>query len=201
MWMEEFLEDKHNSTGWVTYAICGLEIGESGTPHMQGFVHCGIPPKDGGLQFWRAHLKMPNINKAHFENAKGTDEQNQKYCSKEGVYMEWGEPTENQSIFKKIMDTAKVSIEEAMEIDPEAGLKYVNQIVTIWNMFNTNGSIMNKTLPELRPWQKRALEKLENQSSRQILFVVDIEGGKGKSVLAKHIMSSKDAWGCQGKFG
>jgi len=53
---------------------------------------------------------------------------------------------------------------------------------------------------ELRPWQQEVVDKLDAQNSRQILFVIDTEGGKGKSELAKWLMIHKNAWACQGNY-
>lgn len=37
--------------------------------------------------------KLLQFNSAHIEKAKGTDEQNKTYCSKEAIFLEHGEPT------------------------------------------------------------------------------------------------------------
>jgi len=71
----------------ATYAIIGEEIGENGTPHLQGYANLG-----------RLHRKTLNIMrkeysvKAHWEQAKGTDVQNKEYCSKENHFWEHGSP-------------------------------------------------------------------------------------------------------------
>lgn len=67
------------------YCIIGFEVGEEGTPHMQGYV-----------QYHEAKSlkKMKKIlPRAHLEIAKGNAEQNRKYCSKEGDYYEIGSYT------------------------------------------------------------------------------------------------------------
>ena len=46
----------------------------------------------------------------------------------------------------------------------------------------------------LRMWQQEILENLLAQNARQILFCVDLEGGIGKSMLAKYLMNNYDAW-------
>jgi len=52
----------------------------------------------------------------------------------------------------------------------------------------------------LSEWQTNVVDRLLRQDDRKILFVVDVEGGKGKSFLARHLMSrfGKRAWACQG---
>ncbi|ARO77516.1 rep protein [Circovirus pichong] len=58
------------------YAIVGRERGEQGTPHLQGFIHM---KKKGRLS---ALKKL--LSRAHWEKARGSDEDNEEYCSKEG---------------------------------------------------------------------------------------------------------------------
>nr|UVZ21334.2 replication-associated protein [Pigeon circovirus] len=58
------------------YAIVGKEVGEQGTPHLQGFVHL--------KQKKRLTQLKQLFKRAHWEKARGSDEDNEKYCSKEG---------------------------------------------------------------------------------------------------------------------
>ena len=55
--------------------ICEKEIGESGTPHLQGFV------------MWKNSRNLSTLakinKKIHWERAKGSVLQNKKYCSKD----------------------------------------------------------------------------------------------------------------------
>ena len=55
--------------------ILGKEVGESGTPHLQGFISLKTKCRPMSLGLPKA---------IHWEKAKGTDEQNLKYCSKDG---------------------------------------------------------------------------------------------------------------------
>lgn len=58
------------------YLICGKEVGESGTPHLQGYVYFA-----NARGFDALKLKIP---RAHILAAKGTGSQNRTYCSKGG---------------------------------------------------------------------------------------------------------------------
>lgn len=65
------------------YIICGKEVGEQGTPHLQGYVEF-----DGAKR-----LKGVNaLLKAHWERAKGDSDDNEKYCGKDGVWYTKGTP-------------------------------------------------------------------------------------------------------------
>ena len=68
------------------YAIVGNEVGESGTPHLQGFAHLREKKRFTALK-----KILPS---AHWERARGNDEQNQAYCSKQNIMIQVGQPQE-----------------------------------------------------------------------------------------------------------
>lgn len=64
------------------YGIIGLEIGKEGTQHLQGYIY-----KSNRYSFNTVKELIP---RAHIESAKGSPQQNIKYCSKDGQFTEWG---------------------------------------------------------------------------------------------------------------
>ena len=73
------------------YFVFGQEVGEQGTPHLQGFV------------WFKNQLVFPTVKKiflgtgAHIEQAKGTAYQATVYCKKDGKFEEWGVPPTSPS--------------------------------------------------------------------------------------------------------
>lgn len=68
----------------VKYHVFGKEVGESGTPHLQGYI---VFSKQ--LTF----NQVRNIvgNRAHVERTKGTPQEASNYCKKDGSFFEKGE--------------------------------------------------------------------------------------------------------------
>lgn len=71
-----------------SYLVFGREVGDEGTPHLQGYVQLKKPTRLTGLK--KLHPK------AHWEPANGDQAQNLTYCSKQGDYEEHGTPTRTQ---------------------------------------------------------------------------------------------------------
>jgi hypothetical protein len=191
--IQKWFEEDNNG---LKFGICGQEIGESGTPHLQGFLHSKEDRKKCGINFWKNLL--PGGKRAHFEGAKGSDEDNEKYCSKEGVFITCGQAEQHSSEWAKVFETAKTDLEAALAINPEISIKYYNQLKAI-NQDHSAG-VMDAKLDVLRDWQSCVLQKLLGQSDRKVLFVVDEVGGKGKSALAKHLLTNYRSWACQGEL-
>lgn len=188
------IEEITESSQDIIYLCAGLEEGQSGTPHIQGFIHINKNARECGIKFWQQYFGFSQ--KAHFANAKGTDEQNEKYCSKDGPFFSFGTPTEPEDKFRKIYETAKEDLDAAIALDFEFGMRCYNQLKTIHETHQGANFDIDITLND---WQNQVLQKLDIQTDRQVLFVVDKEGGKGKSTLCKWIMANKTAWACQGK--
>ena len=69
------------------FAVVGKEVGDSGTPHLQGFVHFK-------KQILFTAVKKMLGSRGHFEVARGTDEQKDEYCQKGGdIVVRFGDPS------------------------------------------------------------------------------------------------------------
>lgn len=72
----------------AVYVVCGSEVGEQGTPHLQGFVYFST------MKSLKQVSKL--LPRAHLEEAKGSIDANREYCIKEGDFFEIGTPPLNQ---------------------------------------------------------------------------------------------------------
>lgn len=67
----------------VEYLVYGREVGDSGTPHLQGYVVFASRKR-------LAQVKFLVGDSAHLEVAKGSPSSNREYCTKDGDFYEFG---------------------------------------------------------------------------------------------------------------
>lgn len=105
------------------YLIGGFEVGEKGTPHIQGYVEFENPICLNGV-------KKRICPKGHFESRKGSAEQAIKYCKKDGNWFEVGDfeakTPGKRSDLERVAELVKngKSIAEIAEECSEAYIKY-----------------------------------------------------------------------------
>lgn len=120
----------------VKYLIYGLEVGESGTPHIQGLV-CWKDAKDFN------YMKKNFSATAHYETMRGTFKQAADYCKKDGVFFEKGTlPADRGQLVKDVWNDVR---EKAKMGDFEA----IPSDIYIRNMTNIHKiARMHMELPE-----------------------------------------------------
>lgn len=105
----------------VSYLIYGEETGDSGTPHLQGYVRWKHP------KTFMAAKKVLG-DRFHLEVAKGSAAANIKYCSKDGVVTEKGSRPEQgkRNDLIKLKDDIKAgkSVMELFEDNTQGMFKY-----------------------------------------------------------------------------
>lgn len=67
------------------YIVCGTETGESGTPHVQGFVVWKSPRTLSAIK------RMACFRRSHLERMRGSHRQASDYCKKDGDWWEEGD--------------------------------------------------------------------------------------------------------------
>lgn len=130
----------------VSYMIVGKEIGEQGTPHIQGFTSWK------NAKTLKAMIKQMPIRVAKVQVATGTPFQNFKYCSKEKNFIEYGtRPEENKQgkrndlieIKKKIANNEKIkTLLETDDIANFQQLKYAEGLKKYYEKKRTHKPIV-----------------------------------------------------------
>ncbi|APA62654.1 putative replication protein [uncultured virus] len=109
----------------IVYLVYGDEVGESGTPHLQGSGRKELP--------W---VKNAISDRAHLEAAKGTTKQASDYCKKDGNFKEFGtlpkgrgQRTDIAGCVNQIK--AGKSLREITELHPEIILRYGSGVLRL----------------------------------------------------------------------
>jgi len=157
--------------------VYGREVGDSGTLHLQGFVILTNSARLSGVQ-----RLLP---RAHWEVARGNDQQASDYCKKDGDFVErgaiskQGQRTDLTKIYSAIAD----GMDEVVlaETYPEQYSRYYKAFGR-YKTLKENGK--KKTIPdhELFDWQKTLIDEFNSPADdRTVLFVIDKIGNHGKS--------------------
>lgn len=168
----------------ATYLCYGKEVGESGTPHLQGFISFENPARISSLKKLsdRSHWSVARDVKYAVD-----------YCKKEGDFLEVGTPPKFRSGQGKRSDLeALVSAIKAGETSRKRLREDYPAVCAKYPEFVD--LVILDQLPEqppelydLLPWQREVGEMLGTEpSSREIIFIVDPEGNNGKSWFVKH---------------
>jgi len=171
----------------VRYLIYGREVGENGTPHLQGFVWFN-------RQCTLAVAKRAIGDRAHMEKARGSPHQNRTYCMKENDYDEFGSletDAGKRSDWDDLKDWLKA------EDHPPTDGEMLDRFPTLWGRYPRGCRDFRRLLcppgvhveGDLREWQAGLAAHLsEEPDDRKIVFVVDYLGGQGKTWFQKKLV-------------
>lgn len=185
------------SSRFVTYGVYGREIGESGTPHLQGYL---ILNRARRLSYLRNHVS----DRAHFEIARGSPQQASDYCKKDGDFVEEGDLPESRQgrrsdlddgidwIKEFVADNGRApSSPEIAKLQPKLYVKYYHRIVSLAAHL---GPQRRLEFGEPREWQRNLADDLMNDADdRSIRFVIDPTGGKGKTWFCRWMLTNNAA--------
>lgn len=188
---EDEEQELANKAGEVKYLIFGRERGENGTPHLQGFV---IFNSNQRLRAVRVFIR-----RAHWELARGTNQEAADYCKKDGEFDEFGElpvdrsgrRTDLEEIiawgdeFERNNGRPPTSPEVAKE-QPQAYVRYPRMV----RLFQARASAVRLREGTPLPWQQELETELSvPPDDRTVRFFVDLEGGKGKTWFQQYYMT------------
>lgn len=110
----------------ASYMVVGEEVGEQGTPHLQGFVILH--------QVKTLHRMKQLLTRAHLESRRGTVKQAAEYCKKEGDWEEHGELPQSGAATQKAMWQDVIQLAESNQLDrikdlyPSVFLRYLDKL-------------------------------------------------------------------------
>ncbi len=185
-------EDLGEIPEFVTYMVWQLEKGESGTPHFQGYIQVAPQRTLGQMKAW-----LPT---AHWEVSKDrTGHRARDYCMKEdgrvdgpweiGEFKGQGK-RKDVELFVDFMRESKRSKKDIITAHPHAFDRFPRLMEELCSESHKPAP---QPEPEWRPWQSDVLEELFSQPARNILWVWDANGNKGKSFLANYLIDNHDA--------
>lgn len=131
---EQLLIEETIPNETIRYIIYGLETGESGTPHLQGYMELNKPIRLAGLK------KIEPFSRAHLETRRGTREQAREYCMKDNEWIELGQwdiggqgcRTDLKGICKLI--AKEVPLIDIMEANPTVvsrNLRFIEKYISL----------------------------------------------------------------------
>lgn len=165
----------------VGYIVYGKEVGESGTPHLQGFVQFATR-----IRFDPAKAKISG--RCHLERARNA-QQARDYCVKDGDFTEFGTLSTSGSRndleeFKSAVKGGMLSSEELREHHSKVFASYPRFCVEYIQDHTPDPEIQ---VYPLRTWQEELSQLLNREpDDRKINFVVDLIGNTGKTWFAHY---------------
>lgn len=164
----------------ANYLVYGKEMGESETPHLQGYLHT--------VKKNRLSAMKKLIPRAHWEQMRGTSEQASDYCKKDGDFKEFGTRTNERQ--RTDLEAAKHAVKEGYSM--KRMREEHSEIVAKYPRFITDYARDQIPVPAIAPhplryWQQELNRDLNQEpEDRKIIFLVDFEGNKGKTWFSKY---------------
>lgn len=187
--------DRHG----IAYIVIGKERGANGTPHLQGFVKFNARRRfgsvrrilGGGVFGRRIHLEHRAPRSTAFAAAQ--------YCKKEDDYVEYGEvpqaPTPGaprRTDWERFRDYCKdlehrPTPRQLFEDFPGLYGRYEDRLNDIIDEYLPNPVLETR---EYRDWQADLADQISQEADdRSVIFVVDPQGGTGKSFFVRKFIS------------
>ncbi len=169
------------------YMIYGKEVGEKGTPHLQGYIQLNKKIRLTGV-------KKLIDDKVHWEPSRGSVDDNKKYCSKEGQFVEFGE-----AVHQGQRTDVKECIKRRLEGEPWIDLidngnaihykRAIDEIVEEEQLNRKKIKLMDSYNGILwKPWQLDLIRLVDTEPDKRTInwYWEDI-GNTGKTFVGKYI--------------
>lgn len=172
---EQRIKALEGTTG--IYVVYGREVGENGTPHLQGFI--SFPDRK------RMTYVKNKIGQCHFSMARMVKE-SIAYCKKDGDVVEFGVPPQlnggKRNDLEKFKEDVKAGMLDIKEIREKHSLVYA-RFKNFCHEYIRDQSPRHMVEPHpLRKWQAELNRTLNGPvDKRKIIFLVDYSGSAGKS--------------------
>lgn len=119
---QELLLQRGAETESVLYLVAGKEVGEGGTPHIQGYVQFS-------KRLTLSTVKRLVGERAHCEVSRGTPQQAAQYCKKDGDFKEIGGIRGGQGTRTDLVEVFRACVSgrtfgQVAEAYPSAALRY-----------------------------------------------------------------------------
>jgi len=175
------------------YVVYGREVGENGTPHLQGFVVF----KDRKRLSTARNL----VGGGHFETTRSTNERASAYCKKDNDFDEFGQLPDDIGQGKRTDIDRFVDWIATLEQRP-TDRDVAREFPSLWLRSRDR---IHQLIVHLREpvelgignprvgWQTDLLATIQEQpNDRDIQFVVDPVGNQGKSWMCRHLLTVRD---------
>lgn len=189
---EQHIADQGRDNDAILYLVAGREVGESGTPHLQGFV--AFATRHNLTQ-----VKSILGARIHLEIARSSPKVASDYCKKDGDFMEYGTCPVGQgrrgdwdAYTDWVVDLGRVPTDLEVARDfPSLYARYSGACRTIAQAALPSPRLVPAG-STLRPWQQDLCNALDLPADdRTVSFFVDEEGNKGKSWLCRYLLQEK----------
>ncbi len=184
---EENLATLNSLERSVTYLIYGKEVSETDTPHLQGFV--SFPSKK------RLNQVIALLGQCHCSVTRSV-KHSIEYCKKDGDFTEIGTPSVKESGKRNDLQEFMKAV-KAGETDHKVLIEKHASVYARYRKFTceyvkNHLPVFEPVAHPLRPWQQELNNIITGATNdREIIFVVDLDGGKGKSWFARYATSHR----------
>jgi len=172
------------------YVVFGREVGENGTPHLQGFVIF-----DSNKRFNAAKTAIGAT--AHIELARGTSEQAAQYCRKENDYEEFGQlgTPGRRTDWERLSEWLerigrRPTQRELIREFPSLYARYSHRVMEIVSAMQDPVRLVGEAEQPRDGWQRGLDEYIELPAdTRRVRFYVDPVGNSGKTWMCQYLVS------------